>query len=242
MVFNITNNTNLLISKLNNKLRVNCPDLQLSIVQDEYGPTRLCLLNNNVWVDELRLSDYENSYTILSNHDFDVDREDEIESDPLGKGYHRFLIALSIYLADTLTDYDEACTETNVISRLHIFAEYDHKIEVEDDIEDDEYPEYSDDEEFSDDGRPPPMSEAEMRRLARERQAENDPNYIDTSAIYHVFLSIKKNKNKAKNIVDKWINNNCEKYKGGKKTRRNKQRRKNKTLKSKNRKTKRSYK
>ena len=88
----ITDDTNLLISNLNEQLKTNCSDLQLTISQ--FGADfKLCLLNNDVCVSYLTINDINGFFNILSQ------TNDEYQ----GRGYNKFLTAVSIYLADTMT-------------------------------------------------------------------------------------------------------------------------------------------
>jgi len=193
----ITEKTNLLILELNNKLK-NCPGLQLSI-----GPVgvqfRLCLLlKNNLLnkyecVSQLIINDDNNYFNILS----------ETKPEYRGRGYNKFLTAVSICLADTMTKSKDLYSATSVKARIHILSEYKQRLEKIDE----EYEEYEDEEDYR---------------------------------IFYIPINI--NKNKAKKIIDEWINNKCVKSKasvkrGGKKTRRNKQTRKNKTQRRKSKKT-----
>lgn len=180
----ITDKTNLLISELNNKLKENCPDLQISILPHGKDTFKLCLLNNNVCVSYLIITGDNNTFNILS----------QTKPGNEGKGYNKFLTAVSICLADTMTECKELYSSTSVEARIHILSEYEHRLEKDEE---------------------------------------------DDSSIF--FVPIYENKNKAEEIMSKWINNKCVKANvGGKKTRRNKQRRKTKIRKSKNRKTKRN--
>ena len=183
----ITDRTNELISDLNEKLKENCPDLQLTVFP--YGvDVKLCLLlNNDECVSYLTITDYNGTFNILSR------TNDTYQ----GKGYNKFLTAVSIYLADTMTEYDELYSSTSVEARIHILSEYEHRL---------------------------------------EKDEEDDYGYGSSN----FFVPIYENKNKAEEIMTKWINNKCVKANvGGKKTRGDKQRRKSQIRKSKKRKTKR---
>ena len=126
----ITDRTNELISDLNEKLKENCPDLQLTVFP--YGvDVKLCLLlNNDECVSYLTITDYNGTFNILSR------TNDTYQ----GKGYNKFLTAVSIYLADTMTEYDELYSSTSVEARIHILSQYEHRLE-EDDEDEEEIPE-----------------------------------------------------------------------------------------------------
>jgi hypothetical protein len=197
----ITEKTNLLISELNNKLK-NCPGLQLTILPNGTNTFKLCLLNNNVCVSYLIINNDSGNFNILSRTD----------SQYQGRGYNKFLTAVSIYLADTMTKSKYLYSATSVAARIHILSEYKQGLEkIDEEYDNEEY----DDEEY---------------------KSENE----EDNRIF--YIPIYENKNKAKNIITEWINNKCVKSKanvkgGGKKTRRNKQRRKNKTQRRKSKKT-----
>lgn len=187
----ITDNTKLLISELNNKLKENCPDLQISILPHGKDTFKLCILNNNVCVSYLIITDDNNTFNIIS----------ETDKEYQGKGYNKFLTAVSICLADTMTNCRELVSSTYVEARIHILSEYEHTLEK--DKEDD----YS--------------------------------NFFVPIYKNNFFVPIYENKNKAEEIMSKWINNKCVKANvGGKKIRRNKQRRKSQKRKASRRKSK----
>ena len=124
----ITDNTNLLISDLNEKLKTNCPDLQLTVFPKGID-FKLCLLNNDVCVSYLTINDINGFFNILSQ------TNDEYQ----GRGYNKFLTAVSIYLADTMTEYQELYSSTSVKARIHILSQYNHRLEeYEEDGEDGE--------------------------------------------------------------------------------------------------------
>jgi hypothetical protein len=127
-MIHITDNTNLLISDLNEKLKTNCPDLQLTVFPKGID-FKLCLLNNNVCVSYLTINDYNGFLNILSQ------TNDEYQ----GRGYNKFLTAVSIYLADTMTEYQELNSSTSVKARIHILSQYKYRLEeYEEDGEDGE--------------------------------------------------------------------------------------------------------
>ena len=125
----ITDNTNLLISDLNEKLKTNCPDLQLTVFPKGID-FKLCLLNNDVCVSYLTINDINGFFNILSQ------TNDEYQ----GRGYNKFLTAVSIYLADTMTECDELYSSTSVEARIHILSQYEHRLE-EDEEDEEEIPE-----------------------------------------------------------------------------------------------------
>ena len=125
----ITDRTNELISDLNEKLEENCPDLQLTVFPKGID-FKLCLLNNDVCVSYLTINDYNGFFNILSQ------TNDEYQ----GRGYNKFLTAVSIYLADTMTECDELYSSTSVEARIHILSQYEHRLE-EDEEDEEEIPE-----------------------------------------------------------------------------------------------------
>jgi hypothetical protein len=124
--FFITDETNELILELNKKLNEKCPDLKLSISKFGDG-FKLCLnLNNNICVSELFINANEN-LNIFS----------ETQTEYRGKGYNKFLTAVCIYLADTITPtHNILYSSTIVEARIHILSEYEHDINNSDYKED----------------------------------------------------------------------------------------------------------
>jgi len=123
----ITANTNLLISNLNEQLKTNCPDLQLTISQ--FGADfKLRLLKNGACVSLLTISDQYDAFSILSQ------TNDEYQ----GRGYNKFLTAVSIYLADTMTKHKELFSSTSNKARIHILSQYDHRLKEYEDQEDED--------------------------------------------------------------------------------------------------------
>ena len=125
----ITDRTNELISDLNEKLEENCPDLQLTVFPIGVD-VKLCLLNKDECVSYLTINDYNGTFNILSR------TNDEYQ----GRGYNKFLTAVSIYLADTMTECDELYSSTSVEARIHILSQYEHRLE-EDEEDEEEIPE-----------------------------------------------------------------------------------------------------
>ena len=125
----ITDMTNELISDLNEKLEENCPDLQLTVFPIGVD-VKLCLLNKDECVSYLTINDYNGTFNILSR------TNDEYQ----GRGYNKFLTAVSIYLADTMTECDELYSSTSVEARIHILSQYEHRLE-EDEEDEEEIPE-----------------------------------------------------------------------------------------------------
>ena len=122
----ITGDTNDLISDLNEKLEENCSDLQLTLTVFPNGvDVKLCLLNNDECVSYLTITDYNGTFNILSR------TNDAYQ----GRGYNKFLTAVSIYLADTLTECEELYSSTSVEARIHILSQYEHRLEDEEDEE-----------------------------------------------------------------------------------------------------------
>lgn len=205
MTFAISSGTNTFILNLNEKLKENCPDLQLSIFSFGKDTFKLCLLNNNVCASYLIINNKNDNFNILSKTNIEYE----------GRGYNKFLTAVSICLADTMTTSEYLFSSTSVRARIHILSEYEHRLEENENF---------------------------LRR-------PHHPHHPPPPPPLNFFVPIYKNKNKAQDIITKWINNKCAKSKsnvngGGKKTRRNKQRQKNKKQrqKSKKNKTKRLYK
>ena len=125
----ITDRTNELISDLNEKLEENCPDLHLTVFPIGVD-VKLCLLNKDECVSYLTINDYNGTFNILSR------TNDEYQ----GRGYNKFLTAVSIYLADTMTECDELYSSTSVEARIHILSQYEHRLE-EDEEDEEEIPE-----------------------------------------------------------------------------------------------------
>ena len=119
MTFAITSGTNTFILNLNEKLKENCPDLQLSIFPFGKDTFKLCLLNNNVCA----------SYLIINNDSDNLNILSETNNEYQGRGYNKFLTAVSICLADTMTECKELYSSTSVKARIHILSEYKHRLE-----------------------------------------------------------------------------------------------------------------
>ena len=119
MTFAITSGTNTFILNLNEKLKENCPDLQLSIFPFGKDTFKLCLLNNNVCA----------SYLIINNDNDNLNILSETNNEYQGRGYNKFLTAVSICLADTMTECKELYSSTSVKARIHILSEYNHRLE-----------------------------------------------------------------------------------------------------------------
>ena len=127
----ITGKTISLISDLNKKLEENCHHLQLTLTKSKNGEdVKLCLLYKGACASYLTINDITGSFNILSR------TNDEYQ----GRGYNKFLTAVSIYLADTMTEYDELYSSTSVEARIHILSQYEHRLE-EDEEDEEKIPE-----------------------------------------------------------------------------------------------------
>lgn len=207
----ITENTISVINKLNQQLKQKCRHLELHVHPDGYEQFKLCLINNNIinnnnCVSHLTINTDNGTFNILS----------QTLSEYQGMGYNKFLTAVSICLANTMTECIELFSSTKVEARIHILSEYEHRLEKDKDDED----------------------------ISIFFVPINDNNKNKANSIINEWIGNKCVKGKATYTctgrINKWIENMCGKatYTGrGKKTRRNKQRRK-----SKKRKTKRLYK
>ncbi len=125
-----------------------------------------------------------------------------------GRGYNKFLTAVCIYLADTMTKSKYLFSSTLVEERIHILSEY--KQGWDENYEKHEY----EDEEDGEDAK----SEKIFFIPIHDYENENKATNIITEWINNKCVKSKAN------------------VKGGKKTRRNKQRRKNKTQRRKSKK------
>ena len=213
-MIDISEDTDKLIKEINDNLKEKCPGLQVNIVK-KIVDFKLCLFLNDKCVSFIMIDDDDNKFNITS-----------VTNDKYrGNGYNKFLTAVTIYLARTMTN------ELNVIysattnpARMHILEQYENtknivvkKEKKSEDYEDDD----DDDDKHNDD--------------------DDDDDKLNKVSVkeYEYFVEIStENENKAKSIIDDWINNKkCIKVKtGGKKTRRNKQKRKSKKRKTKRRK------
>jgi len=192
----ITDATKDLIEELNKRLEENCSDLKLTINKAPIGDIILCLNYEEECVSFLTLNDdYENFLSILS---VTVDKYQR-------KGYNKFLTAVCIFLADTITDSKVIFLETHNKVIIHILEKYNYRKTKED----------LSSRKSKEDLSSPPSRKSEKK--------------------FDYYLDIdKKNKKKAEEIINEWIDNKCVRVKkGGNKTRRNKQKRKSKKCKSK---------
>ena len=107
-----------LIDKINEKLKLKCPKLNLVIVKYGYKTVKLCLNKDNNCISNLVINNDNARYNILSN------TEKKYE----GKKYNKLLTAVSIVIANAL---DESLTvlysNTQVDARKHILEKYIHK-------------------------------------------------------------------------------------------------------------------
>ena len=222
----ITDRTNELISDLNEKLEENCPDLQLTVFPIGVD-VKLCLLNKDECVSYLTINDYNGTFNILSR------TNDEYQ----GRGYNKFLTAVSICLADTMTASEYLFSSTNVEARIRILKEYKHMLKDELERLKDELDRLNDElDRLNDEGKDGDSLKDKIYKLKDEidrlkkgkyRPKEGEP--------LNFFVPIAENKNKAEDIITIWINN-CDKGRA-RGTRRKTQRRKNKTQKRKSKKT-----
>lgn len=221
----ITTDTNSVISELNKKLKDNCTDLELTIRPFSKNEFKLCLLNDKVIASDLIINNDDGTFNILSTT---VDKYQR-------RGYNKFLTAVSIFLADTMTKSKELYSSTNVKARIHILSEYRHRMEEE---------RSSEEEERSSKEKERSSKEKERRSKEKKRRSKEEERKfverrfkecrVEECQQFNFFVPIAENKIKAMGIIDEWITNKCVKNKandmgGGKKTRRNKQRQKNKT-------------
>jgi hypothetical protein len=197
MVLVISENTITKIEEINNQLKSKCIDLELSIFN--FGiDIKLCLNLNSQCVSDLIITDDNSTFNILS----------ETSENHRGKGYNKFLTAVSIYLAKTLMEkkIDYLFSSTVVKERIHILSQYKNYIVEK-------------------------LKENKKNHGIDEDEDEDEDE--DTTYIFHI--PIDDNETFAKEIIDTWINNNCTK-KGGKfkySTKKNKKGKKNKTKKQK---------
>lgn len=124
----IKDKTNSLISELNEKLKNNCTGFELIILSYNTTMFKLCLLKNNVCVSYLIINDDNNTFNILS----------KTEAEHEGKGYNKFLTAVSICLVDTMTYFNVLFSSTSVAARIHILSEYNHISKKDEDDEDED--------------------------------------------------------------------------------------------------------
>jgi len=153
----INDGTQGLISEINKQLTEKCPELNISIIQLG-SELKLCLNINDKCVSDLMIDNQGGNYNILS----------ETLKEHRRKGYNTFLTAVSIYIADTMTSYENLYVSSDIGEIIRMLTKYNHKI----------------------------------------RKALRDD---DDHVIKDIFVPIQINKEKAKSIIDTWIENNCTK-------------------------------
>jgi hypothetical protein len=224
----ISPETNSLISDLNEKLKEKCTELKLTIDSSPgEGTFKLCLLNNNECVSYLIINNENDTFNILSRTDDEYRR----------RGYNKFLTAVSICLADTMTASEYLFSSTNVEARIRILKEYKHMLKDELDRLNDELDRLNDEldrlndelDRLNDEGKDGDSLKDKIYKL------KDEIDMLKKSEPLNFFVPIAENKNKAEDIITIWINN-CDKGRAGG-TRRKTQRRKNKTQKRKSKKT-----
>jgi len=236
----ITDATKDLIMQLNQKLRKNCPHLEV-VIRKAGVDIKLSLNYNDIRV----------SYLVLNDHLKHLGISPETVDGHEGKGYNKFLTAVCIFLADTITDTKVLYAETYVGAVKHILSEYKHDkkqfgntTEEEEEEEDrQKKTKRNTKEEQEEEDR----QKKTKRNTAEEEEEENrqkkpkrstpdeEERKLKEKEHFKFFVYIiEENKKKAEEIMNEWINNKCVRVKkGGKKTRGNKQKRKSKKCKSK---------
>jgi hypothetical protein len=154
----INDGTRRLISEINGQLTKKCPELNISIIESR-SVLILCLNIGDKCVSQLIIDNQGGNYNILS----------ETLKEHQQKGYNNFLTAVSIYIADTMTSYENLYLSSDVKAIFLIVEKYKHKIRKE------------------------------------VRYDDDDHNF------HEFFVPIQINKEKAKSIIDTWIENNCTK-------------------------------